>query len=270
LACLYSCFQEIQIEKKSYRLDFANLVGFSFLSDKVGTGNRRLIKSVLILILVAVFPVLILTAFYSSLNVAATNSPLFKFGNFGQSSNNVLLTTTNNTIFSFTENNTSLFNQPNNSFPSLPAIPANFIIILIILAFLVVGFGLVRNLQRQNSLSGFDLSEDAKTKRAEIVAALDTALSQLGRGGEYRETILECYRKISQIIETKAAFDGSSFTPREFKKIASERLQLQSYYLSEVTDLFELARYSQHGITEDEAQSAIACFTNLKAELTQV
>jgi hypothetical protein len=239
------------------------------LGDQQGTGNRKFSKTLLTLILLAIFPVLILTAFYSSLNVTATNGPLFKFGNLGQPANNVPVNTFNETIF-FTENNTSLFNQPNNSFPSLPAIPGNFIILLILLAFLAVGIGLVRNLRRQNSMSGFDLSEDAKTKRAEIVDALDTALSQLERGGDYRDTILECYRKISQIIETKGAFDGSPFTPREFKKIASERLQLQSYYLSEVTDLFELARYSRHGISEDEAKSAIACFTNLKAELTQV
>ena len=102
-----------------------------------------------------------------------------------------------------------------------------------------------------------------------VVAALDDALSQLGRGGDYRETILECYKRISRIIETKGAFDGSASTPREFRKIASERLELHSYYFSEMTDLFELARYSQHAITEDEALSAITCFSNLKTELTQ-
>src|SRR5579872_2176214 len=151
-------------------------------------GKSRTTRPVLILLLLAIFPILILTAFYSSLNVAATNGPIFKFGGFGQPANNIVVTSFNDTIFGNT-NNTGLFNQPNSTFFSLPPIPESFVVALVILAFLAVGIGLFRNFQRQRQLSGFDLSEEAKAKRAEVVAALDDALSQLGRGEGYRETI---------------------------------------------------------------------------------
>jgi len=129
--------------------------------------------------------------------------------------------------------------------------------------------GLVRNIQRQRRISEFEVSEGAKALRDEVIAALDNALSRLQYGNDYRETILDCYRKISQVIESKIDFDGSSKTPREFKLVASDRLQLRSSDLSQVTDLFEVARYSQHEITKGEAEAAIECFSNLKADLMQ-
>ena len=150
--------------------------------------------------------------------MAATNGPLFKFGNFGQPANNVPVNISNETIFQFHGKQYFFIQSAEQQLSFFTCDSCKFIIVLILLAFLTVGIGLVRNLRRQNSLSGFDLSDDAKTKRAEIVAALDTALYQLGRGGDYRETILECYQKISQIIETKGAFDGSPFHPQRIQE----------------------------------------------------
>ncbi|MFI5420933.1 MAG: DUF4129 domain-containing protein, partial [Nitrososphaerales archaeon] len=199
-------------------------------------------------------------------NVAATNGAFFKFGNFDQSQNNVIPAMRNETLYTFTINDTNLFNQPNNTFP-FPTIPANFLIVLIVLLFGIVAAGLWRNFRGQRTISAFDLSEETKTKRAEIAAVLGDSLSQLEQGGDYRGIILDCYRKISQIIEIKAAFDGGPATPREFKQIAAERLQLKSRYLSEVTVLFERARYSQHEITKEEADAAMDCFSKLRAEL---
>ena len=156
---------------------------------------RPLTKLLLISLVLIVFPFLILTAFYSSQNVAATNGAIFKFGNFDQSQNNVIPAMRNETLYTFTVNDTSLFNQPNNSFP-FPTIPANFLIVLIVLLFGIVAAGLWRNFRGQRTITAFDLSEETKTKRAEIAAILGDSLSQLEQGGDYRGLILDCYRKI--------------------------------------------------------------------------
>ncbi|MDA4129576.1 MAG: DUF4129 domain-containing protein [Thaumarchaeota archaeon] len=218
--------------------------------------------------MLALFPLLVLFAFYSSLNVAATNGPIFKLGNFSQPPNNFFVATTNHTLYTFTINNTNLFSQPNNFFSSV-SIPPAYVFALIAILFSAVVLGMVRNIQRQRRISAFEVSEGTKAMRAEVIAVLDDAVSRLQEGSNYRETILECYRRISQVIESKIAFDSSSKTPREFKIIASERLQFRSSYLSQVTDLFELARYSQHEITKGEAEAAMDCFSNLKADLVQ-
>jgi hypothetical protein len=226
-------------------------------------------NTLFIVVALAVFPVLVLFAFYSSLNVAATNGPIFTLGNFSQPPNNFFVATTNHTLYTFTINNTNLFSQPNNTFFPSISIPPAYVVVLIIIVFLVVGLGMVRNIQRQRRISAFEVSEGTKAMRVEVIAVLDDAVSKLQEGSDYRETILECYKRISQVIESRIAFDGSSKTPREFKIIASERLQFRSSYLSQVTDLFELARYSHHEITKGEAEAAIDCFSNLKKDLVQ-
>ena len=238
----------------------------SYNADK--RNRRPFTKWMLIFLVLVVFPLLVLTAFYASLNVAANKGAIFKFGNFDQSQNNNILARSNETLYTFTLNNTNLFNtQSNNSSFPFPAISTNLLIVLIFVLFGIVAAGLWRNFRAQRAISGFDLSEETKAKRAEIAGVLGDALTRLGQGGDYRGIILECYQKISQIIEIKGAFDGSPATPREFKQLAADRLQIQSRSLSDVTDLFELARYSDHEITREEAQAAIDCFSQLKAEL---
>ncbi len=119
-----------------------------------------------------------------------------------------------------------------------------------------------------HALTGFD-SDELEKQRNEVANILDQTVSDLRRGGEYRQTVLECYRKICEILESRSKIDGSLLTAREFEAAVSTRLKLNSPYLTQITSIFEDARYSVHEISEQEADTAIDCLTHLSSALRE-
>ena len=127
---------------------------------------------------------------------------------------------------------------------------------VIVIVFLVVGLAIVRNVRQQKIVAGFDDAKDFETKRIEVANLLDDAVSELRRGNEYRMTVLECYRRISELLEAKSSIDGKPLSAREFEKTVSTILNLETPYLSQVTNIFEMTRYSRQEITKDDADLA--------------
>jgi hypothetical protein len=222
-------------------------------------------------------PLIIVIAFSASIHVTPAVSPLFSVGSagpqsFGQSTT-VTTVTLNSTLTVTIGTNHGTLQGPETlqglNF-SLPPIPPSYIVALIVVLFAVVTFGIARNL-RAPRVTGFDVEEALEQeKRAEVSQALDALISKLRQGGEYREAVLECYHKISSILEAKSKVAGTWMTAREFEKIASDRLGLHDNpYLSEATRLFEVARYSEHEVTKSEADSAVECLSNLSLILKQ-
>ena len=206
-------------------------------------------------------------AFNASLNVTATNGPLFpNAGGLG----GVYFTSTGNiSSTTFVLLNESSFQ--NSSFPDiLPQIPESLIIILILIVFVGVSLAVVINTRRRTfaRTPGFD-SDELEKQRNEVANILDQTVSDLRRGGEYRQTVLECYRKICEILESRSKIDGSLLTAREFEAAVSTRLKLNSPYLTQITSIFEDARYSVHEISEKEADTAIDCLTHLSSALRE-
>jgi hypothetical protein len=221
-------------------------------------------KGVLRIAAIIVFPFLILLAFYSSLNVTATNGPIFaNFTGF----NNLFSRPTIN----FSETTLPFGNQSsfeNASFPVLLPqipIPSSVLITIILLLFFVVSISVLLNLRRQNSsqVAEFDSDTELQKERSDVADILDRTILELRQGGEYRQTVLECYRKICDILEFKSKINGISLTAREFEVLVSSRLKLDSPYLSQITDVFEVARYSRLEISRAEADTAIDCLSNL-------
>ena len=78
------------------------------------------------------------------------------------------------------------------------------------------------------------------------------------------------YKLIAELLEERSDVDGKVLTAREFKKRVSEKLKIDSPYLAQVTELFEVARYSvQEEITVEQAQQAAICLSNLSAPLKE-
>ncbi|MHB8567148.1 MAG: DUF4129 domain-containing protein [Nitrososphaerales archaeon] len=214
---------------------------------------------------ILVFPLLVLVAFHSSSSIVVSTSPLFHFANKGQNGN-LGLSQPSPGVENVSLSNGSLISpnsfNPNASF-NLPNIPESLVVGIIVVLFIVVAFSIVRNLRASNKLLlGFNADDELK-ERAEVAQVLDDTVSKLKAGGEYRETVLECYRLISGILEKKSTVAGRTLTAREFKEIVSSRLALDTPYLSQATELFELARYSEKEITEKEAAVAIESLSNL-------
>ena len=217
-----------------------------------------------------VLPLLISLAFYSSLSIVATSASPFRFGNLQQNGNLVFVTTVNETQVTTAFNESAFLNPP--SFPfslSLPTLPLSVLVIFIVAMCLALSLGLFRNLRRSGRTvtefqAGDESSPTDKKDREEVAQIIDVTIQKLRQGSSYRETVLECYRQITSILELKSKVQGSPMTPREFDKAMSDRLKLpEGSSLSRVTSLFEIARYSEHPVTQDEANSAIECLSDL-------
>jgi len=220
------------------------------------------------MVTIIVFPLFVLVAFYASLNVRATSGNLIP--NLGGGSG-LYLTSTNNisqTTF-FLVNETSIQNR---SFPGLlPTIPASFLLVLILVLFVVFSLALVLNIRRQRTTlsKGFDNGTVLEKQRKEVADILDRTISELELGGEYRQTVLHCYRKLSEVLELRSKIDGRPLTARQFEILVMARLKLDSPYLTQITFIFETARYSRHEISKADAEAAIDCLSHLSTALRE-
>jgi hypothetical protein len=219
-------------------------------------------------IAILAFPIFVLFAYYSSLKVVASNAPLFKFFNPGSPNNLYITSTANYSQITIVLNTSAIQNtqQFPNFLPSI-SIPEAYIIGAIVIAFLIVGITVVRNVRRQNSVSSFDAEDYLEKQRDQIAKLLDDTISELKHGDECRRTILECYRRISELLEAKSSINGKSLTAREFEKKVSTSLKLESPYLEQVTEIFEIARYSQKELSKADADAAIDSLSNLSIAL---
>ncbi len=157
-----------------------------------------------------------------------------------------------------------------NVFPSI-SIPPSVLITIIIVVLIVVSLSVVLNTRRQTAASAeFENEAELEKQRGEVADILDRTASELRQGGEYRRSVLECYRRICEILESKSKIDARPLTAREFESSVSFRLKLDTPYLSQITDIFEIARYSPHEISKADADAAINCLTNLSSVLREI
>jgi len=216
---------------------------------------------------IIVFPLLVVVAFYSSLNVSTTNGPLLP--NIGGVGGFYFTTTGNSSLSTFIMlNETSV---QNSSFPNLfPQIPESVLVSLILILFACTSLAVILTTRRRNATlaTGFEESE-LNEQRREVATILDQTISSLSEGGEYRRTVLECYRRICEILESRSKIDGHLLTAREFEATLSDRLKFTSPYLTQITEIFEDARYSKHEVSEREADAAIDCLTHLSSVLRE-
>ena len=106
-------------------------------------------------------------------------------------------------------------------------------------------------------------------KREQFAAVFDATAASLDAGSPYRETIIRCYKMVSDLLEERSGVNGKVLTPREFEARISQQLRLDSVYLGQLTRLFEVARYSEQEITKAQSQEAVTCLSNLSSLLKQ-
>ncbi len=95
-------------------------------------------------------------------------------------------------------------------------------------------------------------------------STLDKAITDLDRGGEIRTTIINCYREMSMLLEEKGAKNHHSMTPREFKKYTIEKMPKAEKLVSDITYLFEEARYSPHDLDESHRSKVLQQLKELR------
>ena len=125
--------------------------------------------------------------------------------------------------------------------------------------FLVVGLGLL-------ALGGWLLHRRwlrlrlaREDRLVELAGLAGAAAAQLRRGRGLRDTVLRCYREMSELLSEREQVPfGEAMTPREFEQ-QLRRAGVQDEHVDRLSRLFELVRYGGRAPTEQEEREAISC-----------
>ncbi len=111
------------------------------------------------------------------------------------------------------------------------------------------------------------VDEEEKDVKDMVSATLDRTVDDLYSGKDVRSTIIRCYQQMCYALEDTGVSNAESMTPREFIRLSIKKLDVSKKTLSEMTGMFEEARYSVHDIGEDMRQRALRDLNLLKKEL---
>jgi hypothetical protein len=105
--------------------------------------------------------------------------------------------------------------------------------------------------------------------RQPLAAAVDDSLDALRRETDARNAIIRSYGSFERAL-ANASFPRRPWeTPVEFMRAALRRLPLPPAAVSRLTDLFELARFSQHPIGAEQRDNALRSLIEIREALQQ-
>ena len=101
----------------------------------------------------------------------------------------------------------------------------------------------------------------------EISESVDKAIKDLKKGKDTRSTVIRCYQKMSYVLEDQGITYDQFMTPREFEENAFNSLDISKKTISDLTDVFEEARYSSHSLKESQREEALRNLKLLREEI---
>jgi hypothetical protein len=233
---------------------------FLVIRPKPSGWNARIVATALSLI---AFPILVAVGFYASQKLVPS---LAKF-QFSLPTQQTSVATTEITI-GRPDLNGSIPKVLNLSLPNFSFVTYSDILIaisaIVVVLVCIQGYRVITNRRTTRPVSDID---EVIEERERVATILDEAVRKLNLGSNYRDTVLKCYKLITQTLEAKSSLDGRALTAGEFRDIIYRKLKFDSVHLARVTSLFEVARYSENEITEDNATEAIECLSSLSTEL---
>ena len=88
------------------------------------------------------------------------------------------------------------------------------------------------------------------------------------RGSEAdRDSVLACYSAMTQVLASHGSADRPSFTPREFQRSSGSTLKVSGSSITDLTSIFEKARYAASPVTHADALTAVEALDSLVGEL---
>ena len=139
-----------------------------------------------------------------------------------------------------------------------PATPFIYYGVLVSAAICVVSFTLIlgglRLAIKTRELGSDHSEEKMKVNTAEV---LRQTITRLKSAKEYHETILQCYKRMCEILSKAGLEAAPEQTAREFAESISAKLHIGEEAVTGLTFLFEEARYSNHEISEDKRLVAL-------------
>jgi Domain of unknown function (DUF4129) len=82
-----------------------------------------------------------------------------------------------------------------------------------------------------------------------------------------RDRIIDCYQHLVTTVSRLGAYVSSDLTARELERAVRSTFALKGQSITELTQLFEEARYSLHVITDNDAAEAHRCLESVAKEL---
>jgi hypothetical protein len=142
---------------------------------------------------------------------------------------------------------------------SSPSLYLYYYIVLVFGAIVLVSFGLlIGGLRTAYSWAREERAlPSIETVRQEALMVVQRATKNLRFAGDYRETILNCYRQMCHALSRHGFQIELSETASEFSNSVSSKLGLGGDSVRYLTFLFEEARYSDHQIDDTKRANAL-------------
>jgi uncharacterized protein DUF4129 len=138
------------------------------------------------------------------------------------------------------------------------------IALLAIIGFCILIFGQAAAQMRASNPAW---SSGAPVIVEETINVLQDGVQELMGGADARASILECYRRLCSIFDSRLDKAHHPLTARELQEIMIRQLKLSARSLNRLTELFEEARYSQHSITIGMKEDAISALREIEDSL---
>jgi hypothetical protein len=136
--------------------------------------------------------------------------------------------------------------------------------LVIALASLISSLGIRFHYQRVKK-GKIDIGIKARKELEEIITDITEKYSKKVSG--LRELITECYKSMCEFLEKYGVDNPKYLTAREFEEHVYNLIGYRSENLSNLTKLFEIAKYSKEELKEEDYNSALKLLNNIKEEL---
>jgi hypothetical protein len=101
-------------------------------------------------------------------------------------------------------------------------------------------------------------------KRLTIAETMERAIYKVKIGKDVRGAILSAYKEMEKLMRSRGVEDKDYYTPREFREFALNTLKISQAPLDTLTNLFEIARYSAHEMTEEHRKLALKALEEIR------
>lgn len=137
----------------------------------------------------------------------------------------------------------------------------------IILALIAIGAGAYVLAVRRRSLAEFPADEEIVEH---VIGALELSLDDLRAEPDARRAVIAAYARLELALAASGLPRWEQETAEEYVTRIFDRLEVRSRPVRTLTDLFSLAKFSQHEVTEPMRQQAIEALEEIRDELKEM
>jgi hypothetical protein len=136
--------------------------------------------------------------------------------------------------------------------------------IILLIAIIVVAIVVLALIRRRGNNK---IIYTSRMANLQAQAVIEEAVRKLHAGEDVRSVIIRAYQEMEMLLPRGRFGDDRLLTPREFASRAVAELRWPQSQVTELTALFEEARYSDHPVAESQKERAIRCLNGIQESL---